>query len=207
MKTPTKKNTATSKKASTASKNTTKKSVAPAKKAAATKPSNGHRSDLEKIMKDMMKDIYWAEKNLQKALGKLAKNASHPELSDAYLKHQEQTGMQIERLEQAFDMLGAKAQGKKCPAMEGLIEEANEEIEEYTKGPGRDAAMIVAAQKAEHYEIAAYGSLRTFASTLGYKELAQLFETTLQEEADTDELLTNLAHTINEEAVNSQEEV
>lgn len=203
MKTPTKKST-TTKKATTSAKK------APAKKNAAEKTtaaSSGARSDLEKIMKNMMKDIYWAEKHLQKALGKLAKNASHEELSDAYLKHQEQTGTHIERLEKGFELLGAKAQAKKCPAMEGLIAEANEEIEEYEKGAGRDAAMIVASQKAEHYEIAAYGSLRTFAATLGYDELAQIFETTLQEESDTDELLTNLAHSINEEAVNETDAV
>lgn len=184
---------------------TEKKSASGAKSGSGA-GTNKHRSDLEKIMKDMMKDIYWAEKHLQKALGKLAKNASSKELSDAFLKHQEQTGTHIERVEQAFEMIGAKAQAKKCPAMEGLIEEANEEIEEYEKGPGRDAAIIVASQKAEHYEIAAYGSLRTFASTLGYNDLAALFETTLQEEADTDELLTTLAHTINEDAVNSDNE-
>jgi len=207
MKTPSKKTTASSKSAD--SKTATK--AAASNKSTASKKStagaNGSaRGDLEKIMKDMMKDIYWAEKHLQKALGKLSKNASHQELADAYLKHQEQTGTHIQRLEQAFELMGAKAQAKKCPAMEGLIEEANEEIEEYEKGPGRDAAMIVASQKAEHYEIAAYGSLRTFASTLGYNELAQIFETTLQEESDTDELLTTLAHTINEEAANSHEE-
>lgn len=215
MRTPTKKSTTTAskksttgKKATTPAKSAAKKASAPTKKSATSTGtgSNNHRSDLEKIMKDMMKDIYWAEKHLQKALGKLAKNASHQELADAYLKHQDQTASHIERLEKAFDMLGAKAQAKKCPAMEGLIEEANEEIEEYEKGPGRDAAMIVASQKAEHYEIAAYGSLRTFADTLGYNDVAAIFEGILQEESDTDELLTTLAHTINEEAVNSQEE-
>lgn len=209
MKTPAKKSTGTAaKKSETTSKSTTdtaKKSTASSKAKSSGNP-DAHRSDLEKIMKDMMKDIYWAEKHLQKALGKLAKNASHQELADAYLKHQEQTGTHIERVEKAFELLDIKATAKKCPAMEGLIEEANEEIEEYEKGPGRDAAMIVASQKAEHYEIAAYGSLRTFATTLGYDEIASIFESILQEESDTDELLTTLAHTINEEAVHSENE-
>ena len=124
MKTPSKKTTASSKSAD--SKTATK--AAASKKS--TAGANGSaRGDLEKIMKDMMKDIYWAEKHLQKALGKLSKNASHQELADAYLKHQEQTGTHIQRLEQAFELMGANAQAKKCPAMEGLIEEANEEIE------------------------------------------------------------------------------
>ena len=167
----------------------------------ARKPEPEPKDSLQKILHEMLKDIYYAEKKLEKALGKMAKNAAHGELSEAFLTHRDQTTQQIEKLNGAFAMLGAKPQAKRCAAMDGLLEEGNENMEEYGKGAGRDAAMIVSAQKCEHYEIAAYGSLRTFASTLGHEDLAAVFEEILGEESETDEILTQLAHTINEEAV------
>lgn len=130
----------------------------------------------------------------------MSKAASNQDLKEAFDMHRQETEGQIERLEEAFEALDMRAAGKKCPAMDGLVEEGSEAIEEFDKGPARDAALIMSAQKAEHYEISAYGSLRTFARTLGYDECAQLFEETLQEESETDEKLTQIAMTVNQEA-------
>jgi len=186
------------------------KSAAPRKAAGKTASSGNGRlqshNDLDKIFKDTLKDIYWAEKQLAKALKKLSKNATNPQLAEAFTTHQAQTEDQIRKLDQAFESIGMKAQGKKCAAMEGLLEEANEHIEEYEKGPGLDAALIVGAQKVEHYEIAAYGSLRTFADVLGYEECVSIFEEIREQESDTDELLTTIALVVNDEAVGSNEE-
>lgn len=157
-------------------------------------------------MKDLLKDIYYAEKQLFKALNKLSRAASNQDLKMAFDTHREETGEQIEKLEQVFETLGMRAQGKKCPAMDGLIEEGSEAIEEYEKGPARDAAMIVSAQKAEHYEISGYGSLKTFAETLGYDECAQIFEEIETQESDTDSKLSEIAKTVNKEAMLSAEE-
>jgi len=155
-----------------------------------------------------MKDIYYAEKKLTKALGKMAKNATNPKLKEAFLTHQSQTEDQVAKLEHAFGVLGLTPKAKKCAAMDGLLEEANEHIEEYAKGAGLDAAMIVGAQKVEHYEIAAYGSMRSFARTLGYNEAAMIFEGIREQESDTDELLTNLAESvINPKAEEETEDV
>ena len=154
------------------------------------------RNDLAKILQDLMQDIYYAEKKLSKALGKMAKNASDTRLKDAFTTHQSQTEEQISRLEEAFELIGQKAKAKRCAAMDGLLEEANEHIEEYEKGAGLDAALIVGAQKVEHYEIAAYGSMRSFARTLGYNEAATIFEEIREQESDTDELLTTIAESV-----------
>jgi|GEM_PF-200409 len=183
------------------------KKAAP-KKAASRRamPARLPHEDLEKVMKDLLKDIYYAEKQLFKALNKLSRGASNQELKMAFDTHREETGEQIEKLEQVFEILGMRAQGKKCPAMDGLIEEGSEAIEEYDKGPARDAAMIVAAQKAEHYEISGYGSLKTFAETLGYDECAQIFEEIETQESDTDSKLSDIAKTVNKEAMLSAEE-
>ena len=164
------------------------------------------RNDLEKLLVDGLKDIYYAEKKLVPALKKMGKKASNAQLADAFATHQMQTEEQVRRLDEAFASVGLKPAGKKCAAMDGLLEEGNEHIEEYSKGPGLDAAMIVGAQKVEHYEIAAYGSLRTFANTLGHTQAARIFEEILQQESDTDELLTGIAQTVNREATGSHEE-
>jgi ferritin-like metal-binding protein YciE len=143
-----------------------------------------------------MKDIYYAEKKLTKALPRMAKNATDPRLKEAFTIHAAQTEEQVKRLEEAFGVLGYPVKSKKCVAMDGLLEEANEHIEEYERGAGLDAAMIVGAQKVEHYEIAAYGSMRSFARTLGHTEAATIFEEIREQESDTDELLTNLAESV-----------
>jgi ferritin-like metal-binding protein YciE len=195
-------------KKSTAATNGAAKKSAPAKSAgnlgANARPQS--HNDLDKVFRDTLKDIYWAEKNLAKALKKMSKNATNSELAEAFTTHQVQTEDQISKLDEAFGMLGMKAQGKKCAAMEGLLEEAGEHIEEYEKGPGLDAALIVGAQKIEHYEIAAYGSLRTFAEALGYDDCAAIFEEIKEQEEETDTLLTDIAMNVNREAVGAHQE-
>lgn len=138
---------------------------------------------------DELRDVYDAEKQLLKALPKLAKAAEHEELREAFEEHLDQTQGHIERLEQAFEALGEQPRGKKCKAMAGLIEEGSDHIKE----DAGDAALIAAAQKVEHYEIAAYGSLRAWAELLEEEDAASLFEETLDEEKETDEKLTELA--------------
>jgi ferritin-like metal-binding protein YciE len=160
-------------------------------------------SMLHEFFMDTLKDIYWAEKALVKGLQKMAMNATSEDLKAAFEDHKTVTETQVERLEQIFEMMGKKAQAKKCPAMQGLLEETMEVLEEteddtYT----RDCALIVSAQKAEHYEIASYGSLVTLARAMGHTEAADLLQETLDEEKETDELLTQIAEGhINEEAL------
>ena len=163
---------------------------------------------LEKLFIDELKDIYWAEKHLVKALKKLKKAATTEELQQAFEEHTAVTEEQVSRLEQVFEMLGKKAQGKKCEAMDGLTREAEEKIEDTEAGTmTRDVALIISAQKVEHYEIAAYGSLATLANTMGLHEIAEILDQTLQEEKETDELLTSIAeNNINMEAEMEGEE-
>lgn len=158
-------------------------------------------SQLGKLFEDELRDIYWAEKALAKALPKMAKKATAQELVDAIEKHLEETEEHVSRCEQIFKLLGKEPRGKKCEAMEGLLKEADSIMEDTEEGVMRDAGIISAAQKVEHYEIASYGTLRTFAETLGMQDAAELLEMTLNEEKATDELLTELAvSTINEGA-------
>lgn len=145
----------------------------------------------------MLKDMYWAENHLAKALPKMAKAAYNEDLKEAFEAHLNETQGQISRLEKCFSLLGMKAQGKKCPAMQGLIEEGQEAIDEHESGHARDAALIGAAQKVEHYEISSYGTLRTMATVLGKVQCAELLEASKDEEAATDEKLTRLSETIN----------
>lgn len=140
-----------------------------------------------------LRDLYSAETQLVKALPKVAKSATDPKLQKAVEEHLEQTKGQVERLEQIFESLGEKPTGHTCKAMEGLIEEADEIMKEVEKGPLLDAALIGAAQKVEHYEIAGYGTARTFAEMLGQSEHIELLQETLDEEKTTDENLTTLA--------------
>jgi len=159
---------------------------------------------MDDLFLEEIKDLYDAEKQLVKALPKMAKAADSDELRQGFQEHLDQTKGHVDRLEKVFDILGKKASGKKCEAMQGLIEEGNDVIEEIDASPLRDAALIAAAQKVEHYEIAAYGSCRTFAEILGRSDAAELLEQTLEEEKSTDEKLTELAEgMINEEAVQS----
>lgn len=156
---------------------------------------------LEDLLKDQLKDLYSAENQLVKALPKMAKNASSDELRGGFEEHLEQTRGQVERLERIGELLDAPLRGKKCAAMEGLIEEGKELLAEDAEPAVLDAGLIAAAQKVEHYEIAAYGSARTWAEELGLDEVAQLLQETLDEEKETDEKLTELARAgINREA-------
>src|ERR1051326_1767327 len=153
-----------------------------------------------------LRDLYNAEQQLVKALPKMAKAASSQELKDAFEKHLEQTKTHVERLEEAFEELGEKPKGKTCKAMKGLIEEGSEIVNKEGDESVIDAGIIVAAQKVEHYEIAGYGSVRTFAELLGKNRSAELLQTTLDEESETNELLNNLAQEIvNPEALSEPE--
>jgi ferritin-like metal-binding protein YciE len=154
---------------------------------------DGMSTQLGKLFEDSVRDIYWAEKALVKALGKMSKNASSPELVEAISNHIVQTEEQVARLETVFSILGKEPRGKKCEAMEGLIKEGETVMEEAEEGAMRDAGIIAAAQKVEHYEISAYGTLRTYAQTLGLDEAVVVLEATLEEEKQTDELLNELA--------------
>lgn len=157
---------------------------------------------LEDVMIDLLRDIYHAEKQLVGALPKMQKAAATPELKDAFENHLEQTRGQIRRLEEVFSALEMKPSAKLCHGMKGLVEEGKEVIAEKrgANPDAIDAALIAAAQKVEHYEITAYGTLATFAKQLGRDDIAELFEETLSEEEETDELLSKLA----EESINSR---
>ena len=164
-------------------------------------------SQLEKFFHDSLKDIYWAEKHLLKALPKMRKNATTEELKDAIEEHTAQTEEHVSRIEEVFELLGKKAQAKKCDAMEGLTKEGESILEETEDGSmTRDAAIIMAAQKVEHYEIATYGTLVQLAKVMGNEEIAGILETTLGEEKQTDANLTTLAeNSINWEAEQEEE--
>ena len=154
----------------------------------------GDHSALLELFVDQLKDIYWAEKHLLKALPKMQKAATTEELRSAIETHTEQTQVHVERLEEVFELLDEKAQAKKCEAMVGLVEEGQTVIDETDKGTAtRDVGIIISAQKVEHYEIAAYGGLATLAKTLGRDDIAEILAETLAEEKETDELLTEIA--------------
>ncbi len=165
-------------------------------------------TSLEDMLLDCLRDLYSAETQLVKALPKMAKAASTDELRDAFEEHLEQTKGHVERLEQAIDQLGGKARGKKCAAMEGLIEEGKELIGQDVESESvMDAGLIGAAQKVEHYEIASYGTARTWAQMLGQDEVADLLQQTLDEEKQADDLLNKIAETmVNERAAQEGEE-
>ena len=148
---------------------------------------------LQDLFVDELRDIYHAEKQLTKALPKMAKAASSDKLKQAFQTHLDETRGQIERLEAIFEFLDLRSRGKPCEAMQGLVEEGKEIMEEIEEPEVLDAALIVAAQKVEHYEIASYGSLRALAQALGHKDAAKLLDETLAEEKKTDEALTQLA--------------
>ena len=155
---------------------------------------------LRELYIDELKDLYNAESQLLKALPKMAKAASSGELRQGFEEHLEQTKGQVQRLEQIFQKLGESPKGKKCRGMEGLIEEGSEVMEQDFDGAVKDAALIGAAQRVEHYEIAGYGTVRSIAETLGEDDHVSLLEETLEEEKETDEKLTHLAEQINKEA-------
>lgn len=158
-----------------------------------TKPASGAAANLHMLFVDSLKDIYWAENALVKALPKMASNASDPSLKSSIKDHIAVTENQVARLEKVFEILGEKAEGKKCAAMAGLIEEGNNILEETQPGAVRDAGIIAASQKIEHYEIATYGTLLSFAKILGENDAAKLLQQTLAEEIESDKVLTDVA--------------
>jgi YD repeat-containing protein len=158
-------------------------------------------STLEDLYMDLLKDLYSAEKQLVKALPKMAKNAQSPDLQRAFQEHLRQTEGQVERIERIFSDLDGSPRGKKCVGMEGLIEEGNELLKEDAEPDVLDAGLIAAAQKVEHYEIASYGTARAWAQRLGYDQAARLLEQTLEEESLANEKLTRIAEShVNMEA-------
>lgn len=170
-------------------------------------PTGETHSALLELFTDEVKDIYWAEKHLTKALPKMKKAATSEELAGAFETHLEQTKVHVERLEQVFKLLEKKAQAKKCDAMEGLVKEGESIIEDTEEGTAtRDVGLILAAQKVEHYEIATYGGLTQLAKTLGMTDVAKILEETLNEEKETDELLTEIAeNSVNYESAEEEE--
>lgn len=156
---------------------------------------------LDDLFTDLLKDLYSAEKQLVKALPKMAKNAQSPDLQRAFQEHLKQTEGQVERIERIFSDMGGSPRGKKCVGMEGLIEEGNELLQEDVEPDVLDAGLIAAAQKVEHYEIAGYGTARAWAERLGYDNVARLLKQTLEEESMANEKLTKIAEShINMEA-------
>ncbi|NTE05620.1 ferritin-like domain-containing protein [Agrobacterium tumefaciens] len=190
----------------TAKKATTSKTAptikASTSKKATTKTGKMEDSEFHEFFVDELKDIYWAEKHLVKALPKMKKAATSEELIAAFEKHTEETQQHIQTLEQVFELLGEKAAAKKCDAMAGLLEEAEGIISETDQGTMvRDAGLILAAQKVEHYEIATYGTLKVFAENMGHQDVADLLGQTLENEKATDVALTEIAvSSINAEA-------
>jgi ferritin-like metal-binding protein YciE len=160
---------------------------------------------LDELFHETLKDIYFAEKKLLTALPRMSKAAQNEDLAAAFEKHRNETEDQVYRLEQVFDMIEKKPQGKNCPAIVGLAEEAQDIIKEFKGSPALDAGLLGAAQAVEHYEISRYGTLRAWAEELGLSEAAEILQTTLDEEKATDEALTELAEAvINQEAENQE---
>jgi ferritin-like metal-binding protein YciE len=157
---------------------------------------------LDELFLEELKDVYNAEKQILRALPRMAKAADSPELQQAFTKHQKETEGHVQRLERIFKELGQAARGKKCKGMEGLLEEGKEVLEQDGEPAVIDAALIASAQRVEHYEMAAYGCLRTYAQLLGMDQAGQLLQQTLEEEEATDKKLTDLGESgINEAAV------
>lgn len=169
-------------------------------------PKSSAAAGLRELFVDSLKDIYWAEKALTKALPKMSKNATSQNLIDAINGHITVTQEHVSRLEEVFSIIGEKAAAKKCDAMEGLIKEGEGILEETKPGPVRDAGIIAASQKIEHYEIATYGTLAAFAETLGEDQAAELLHQTLEEEKDADAELSEAAYnSINFDAADEEE--
>lgn len=154
---------------------------------------------LEDLFHETLKDIYYAERKILKALPKMARGAQDEKLKAAFLQHKEETEGQVERLQQVFEIIGKRPRAKTCPAIDGIVEEGEEIMEEFKGSPALDAGLLAAAQAVEHYEISRYGTLRAWAQQLGYTDAVKLLEETLAEESKTDEALTKLA----EKAVNA----
>ena len=188
-------------------KNTTKATGSKKKNSSKSAEQYGiHPSVLLKLFEDELKDIYWAEKALTKAIPKMVKNATAPELIKALQNHLKETEAQVKKVEKVFAILGKKPQAKKCEAMAGLVKEAEGIMKDTKIGAMRDAGIISAGQKVEHYEIATYGTLRTFASTLGLLDAASILQEILNEEKNADQTLTDVSEsTINMMAAHEME--
>jgi ferritin-like metal-binding protein YciE len=157
--------------------------------------------DLNALFLDTLKDIYYAEKQIYKSLPKMAKAANSDQLRAAFEQHHDETEGQIERLEKIFEQIGKPARGKKCDAIEGILDEGTEIMDEYKDEPTLDAGLLAAAQAVEHYEISRYGTLKNWAGKLGMRDVVKLLDQTLSEEKKTDDTLTKLADTtVNAEA-------
>ncbi|WP_421401183.1 ferritin-like domain-containing protein [Agrobacterium fabrum] len=150
---------------------------------------------LDDLFYDTLKDIYYAERQILKALPKMARAATDPKLKQAFEKHKEETQGHIERLQEVFEIIGKRAQGKTCEAIQGIIAEGEEIIEDFKGTPALDAGLVSSAQAVEHYEIARYGTLKAWAEKLGHTKAVPLLDATLKEESKTDEALTALAKT------------
>lgn len=175
-------------------------------KSHAEKSSSKEAQGLRTLFEEELKDIYWAEQELVKAIPKMIKNSTSPELAQALVSHLEETINHVARLEKVFTSIGVKPQAKKCEATVGLIKEAVQIMEETSKGVVRDAGIISAGQKVEHYEIATYGTLSSFANTLGEAEVVALLDETLNEEKEADKKLSEISDSINVEAAGVEEE-
>lgn len=154
---------------------------------------------LEELFHETLKDIYYAERKILKALPKMARGAQDEKLKAAFLQHKEETEGQVERLQQVFEIIGKRPRAKTCPAIDGIVEEGEEIMDEFKGSSALDAGLLAAAQAVEHYEISRYGTLRAWAQQLGYQDAVKLLDETLAEESKTDEALTMLA----EKAVNA----
>ena len=157
---------------------------------------------LDELFHDTLKDIYYAEKKILSSLPKMAKAAQSADLKAAFEKHEGETGGQIDRLEKVFEIIEAPARGKKCDAIEGILDEGKEIMEEYKGSPALDAGLLAAAQAVEHYEISRYGTLKAWAEKLGLKQAVSLLDETLQQEKKTDAALSKIA----ESAINTRAE-
>jgi ferritin-like metal-binding protein YciE len=159
----------------------------------AKEPAMQNGKNLKELFADTLKDIYFAEKQILRALPKMAREAASPELKQAFETHRHETEGQVERLDQVFEMLGRPARGKTCEAILGIIDEAKEIMDEFKGSEALDAGLASSAQAVEHYEIARYGTLKTWAQQLGLNDAAKLLDDTLREEIKADQLLTKLA--------------
>jgi ferritin-like metal-binding protein YciE len=188
-------------------KTTTKRVSSTSGRTVSTLSAKDEETLLKELFIEELRDIYWAEKHLTKALPKMMKGATTEELASAFETHLTETEEQIARVEEVFELLDMAPRAKKCEAMEGLVKEGQSVMEDTPKGTSvRDAALIISAQKIEHYEIAAYGSLVQLAKTMGYTDIAEILSETLEEEKKTDQLLTELAVSgININAENEEE--
>ncbi|PBB65256.1 hypothetical protein CK228_28730 [Mesorhizobium sp. WSM4312] len=172
---------------------------------AATKKATATNKGLEDMFLGGLKDIYYAEKKILKALPKMARGADDQQVTAAFEKHRAETEGQVERLEEVFEILGMPARGKTCPAIDGILEEGSEILEEYKGSVSLDAGLVGAAQAVEHYEIARYGTLIAWATSLGRDDVAELLNANLEEEKATDEALTSLGEAgVNERAAEQQ---